>query len=51
MEKKTKGRKHPVSIMIRGIYRPDGDDEPMEAELVTDGFMYRLNGHWYVTYA
>ena len=26
MEKKTKGRKHPVSIMIRGIYRPDGDD-------------------------
>ncbi len=49
-EKQTKARKHPVSIRINGVYHADGDDEPMEAELVTDGFMYRLNGHWYVSY-
>ena len=45
MEKKTKGHKHPVSIMIRGIYRPDGDYEQMAAEVLTEGFMSRLMGH------
>ncbi|HIT94141.1 MAG TPA: DUF1934 domain-containing protein [Candidatus Faecivivens stercoripullorum] len=49
MEKQHK-RKHPVSISIKGIYHPDGDDEPTEAELITDGYMYRLGKHWYVTY-
>lgn len=50
MEKQHPKRKHPVSISIKGIYHPDGDDEPMEAELITDGYMYRLGGYWYVTY-
>ena len=49
MEKQHK-RKHPVSISIKGIYHPDGDDEPTEAELITDGYKYRLGKHWYVTY-
>lgn len=49
MEKQHK-RKHPVSISIKGIYHPDGDNEPSEAELITDGYMYRLGKHWYVTY-
>ena len=43
-------RKRPVSILIRGIYHPEEDDEPMEAELITDGYMYKLGTHWYITY-
>ena len=30
-------RKRPVSISIHGIYNAAEDDEPMEAELFTDG--------------
>ena len=43
-------RKRPVSILIRGIYHPEEDDEPMEAELITDGYMYKPGTHWYITY-
>ena len=49
MEGQHKSRKLPVSIMIRGAYDV-GENEPMETELVTEGFMYKLNGHWYVSY-
>ncbi len=43
-------RKRPVSISIRGIYNAAEDDEPMEAELFTDGIMYRIGNHWFVRY-
>jgi len=41
---------HPVSITIRGIYNAAGDDEPMEAELITEGVMFKLGRHWFVRY-
>ena len=43
-------RKRPVSISIHGIYNAAEDDEPMEAELFTDGIMYRIGNHWFVRY-
>lgn len=43
-------RKRPVSIAIRGVYNAVEDEEPMEAELVTDGVMYRIGKHWFVRY-
>jgi uncharacterized beta-barrel protein YwiB (DUF1934 family) len=47
---KEKKSTRPVAISIRGVYNAAEDDEPMEAELFTDGEMFRIGSHWFVRY-